>query len=69
MEKTRSRKVQQTVDIDEDVPTAPTMEDFYYDPGISDQEQIYSSPPNDNELCDNLRDLSIAHSGEISSKC
>ena len=77
MEKARSKRVKQTVDIDEDVPTAPTMEDFYYDPGIKDQGKVFTDPlgvaqlelnvpKNDNEICDNLQGLSVDQSGQFS---
>ena len=33
MERVKQRQKEET-SIDEDIPTAPTIDDFYYDPGI-----------------------------------
>ena len=36
MERVKQRQKEET-SIDEDIPTAPTIEDFYYDPGIRER--------------------------------
>ena len=67
MERVRQKKDKIHNDIESDIPTAPTLEDFYYDPGIRDHQS--SSDPlgaleqSTTEICDNMQDLSIQHQG------
>ena len=39
MERQRARVKSKPVGIDSDIPSAPTLEDFYFDPGISIEEE------------------------------
>ena len=39
MEKVKHKKVK-SANIETGIPSAPTMEDFYYDPGIRDHETV-----------------------------
>ena len=43
MEKERVRAKSKPVGIDSDIPSAPTLEDFYFDPGI--EEEASSASP------------------------
>ena len=72
MEKIKHRKEKDSIrsDIESDIPSAPTMEDFNYDPGIETTSQVSSSDPlgvatfaNDNQICDSMQELEISSSG------
>ena len=56
MERVKQKKVKVRNDIDSEIPTAPTMEDFHFDPGIREGKV---SDINIRETTDRIEDLTL----------
>ena len=64
MERVKQKKVKVRNDIDSEIPTAPTMEDFHFDPGIREgsPELLISSKVSDikiRETTERIEDLTL----------
>ena len=72
MEKVREVKSHnKPVGIDSDIPSAPTLEDFYFDPGIQEQDSPAFQDPlgvtqfSQPLLTDGIQHLNISDQGNV----